>query len=562
MKKKSITLFCFLCIIFFSIGHTYTLHNIELRESYAQYIKRARSTTPSYEDLKLSGDFYYYLQNEDSATYFYQKSVDKAIEIKDSAKISTSYLLLAKYYTTYGNSFKKAFKYIDTAENFNYKAPEVLYLYCYVKSIALMRIGIYDKALSIILSHKIKGNESSYPSEHVSLYYRVSSVIYDRINDEYNANKWYKKSFIYDSLQYAQKPSFVNCLNLSYSTFNFSIGYLNSNQAKASYYLNKSIVFSKKSRNKKIEEKALITLAKCLHEQADTLTSFKILDSLDYENMFIVNKFYWWKSKLNIGYHKSLNKKKLSQLLEEGMSAKCFDRVDHLTNMTFDLFKKNDSTFAMNLLRMNKTASDSLAVSDIRQNALRIEMLKNIEESEEKQAFLLHQMEKEKKQKYNWLLIFFLSLIIVAFILFTLRNKLKQSNKTLHKEQSTTIRLKKDNELLKETVRVTALTQEEIEYRIENLKANLKQHADWAKFLVEFESLFPNLLKKITQKSSVKLTTNELRLLCLIKLNLTNKEAAEYLFISYEGAKKARLRLAKKFNLKTGKELAQFIQNV
>lgn len=52
-------------------------------------------------------------------------------------------------------------------------------------------------------------------------------------------------------------------------------------------------------------------------------------------------------------------------------------------------------------------------------------------------------------------------------------------------------------------------------------------------------------------RSYPEVSNNDLRLMSLLKLNLSSKEIANILNISVEGVKKARYRLRKKLNLNT-----------
>jgi len=52
-------------------------------------------------------------------------------------------------------------------------------------------------------------------------------------------------------------------------------------------------------------------------------------------------------------------------------------------------------------------------------------------------------------------------------------------------------------------------------------------------------------------RSYPEVSNNDLRLMSLLKMNLSSKEIANILNISVEGVKKARYRLRKKLNLNT-----------
>ena len=55
------------------------------------------------------------------------------------------------------------------------------------------------------------------------------------------------------------------------------------------------------------------------------------------------------------------------------------------------------------------------------------------------------------------------------------------------------------------------------------------------------------------------ITTSELNLCALIKLNVPNKEIAQLMGIGYDSARKAQQRLAKKINIPSNQILRDFI---
>ena len=77
---------------------------------------------------------------------------------------------------------------------------------------------------------------------------------------------------------------------------------------------------------------------------------------------------------------------------------------------------------------------------------------------------------------------------------------------------------------------------------------------EWDQFSKEFSSVHEGFIQKITQTFGT-FSQSEMRLISLLKMNLTSKEIANILRISDEGIKKARYRLRKKMGLETGDDL-------
>ena len=80
---------------------------------------------------------------------------------------------------------------------------------------------------------------------------------------------------------------------------------------------------------------------------------------------------------------------------------------------------------------------------------------------------------------------------------------------------------------------------------------------DWDKFMHIFEDVHPDFTKDLQSKFD-KITTNDVRLAALMRMNFSNKEIASILHISADGLKKARYRLRKKMKLPSDENMQEF----
>ena len=93
-----------------------------------------------------------------------------------------------------------------------------------------------------------------------------------------------------------------------------------------------------------------------------------------------------------------------------------------------------------------------------------------------------------------------------------------------------------------------------------NIEFNLKSEKDWEVFKLYFEQLNKDFFSRLmTQYPD--LTTGDLRLTALLKLNLNTKEIAAILNLSPDSVKNARYRLRKKFGLHQEDELFEFVSH-
>jgi tetratricopeptide (TPR) repeat protein/DNA-binding CsgD family transcriptional regulator len=89
------------------------------------------------------------------------------------------------------------------------------------------------------------------------------------------------------------------------------------------------------------------------------------------------------------------------------------------------------------------------------------------------------------------------------------------------------------------------------------IKRDIEGDAQWEQFAQEFTSIHQGFLSRLAEKYGV-FSKSEVRLISLLKMNMTSKEIADIMGISDSGVKKARYRLRKKMNLEDS-ELQGFL---
>jgi len=93
---------------------------------------------------------------------------------------------------------------------------------------------------------------------------------------------------------------------------------------------------------------------------------------------------------------------------------------------------------------------------------------------------------------------------------------------------------------------------------IRSINFDLQDDNNWENFSRYFEEVHKDFNSNVKTKYP-DVTSNELRLLALLKMNLSSKEIANILNISAEGIKKARYRLRKKLDLSTEDSLQDLV---
>jgi len=217
----------------------------------------------------------------------------------------------------------------------------------------------------------------------------------------------------------------------------------------------------------------------------------------------------------------------------------------------------------------------------------------------------------EKESKYNYIirvaLVIFMLLIVVSAFLIMSRQRLKirknnqiiEQNKKLYEQEQALIKAELQNTLLKEKqleseiqVKTQELTSSALHLirknkLLEDLKIDLEvinkngkedprkhvkslikkvdysiiQDHEWDDFRKSFEQVHDGFMQGL-RKHCTDLSSTELRLCALIKLNISSKDIAVMMGITQDSLRVARYRLRKKLMLNHGDSLTVFIQNL
>lgn len=203
-----------------------------------------------------------------------------------------------------------------------------------------------------------------------------------------------------------------------------------------------------------------------------------------------------------------------------------------------------------------------------------VKKLQEIHETEKKEAQIALLEEKETNSRLQKGLLG-AGLLAVLGILGTLWVRFRESKKRtalerqkfdaeLHhknKELTThTLHLAKKNEILAELKDKVEQLQGGCDTRaiINKINFDLKDEENWSTFVQYFEQVHTDFSKTVQEKYPG-VTPNELRLMALLKMNLTSKEIANMLNISAEGVKKARQRLRKKLEIQPNESLEALV---
>lgn len=258
---------------------------------------------------------------------------------------------------------------------------------------------------------------------------------------------------------------------------------------------------------------------------------------------------------------------------------------DQILNILIDAeMKAGNYEQAMGYQRDLMAVKDSIVNEETAKKIVELEVRYRVNEKE--QAITALESEQEKQAIIQVALIVGLILIATLGILIyrsqrlrIQRSKVELENNKLKQEQLKNEMEFKNKQLTTQSLSMVQKNEMMMELRekVEGLKKSmsakdlhdlshlvdysLSLDEDWKQFQMHFEdahSKFYHLLKERFPD----LTSNELRLAALVKLNLSIKEMAALMSISPDSVKTARYRLRKKLELNTEDNLTDFMLNM
>jgi len=479
----------------------------------------------------------------DKAIKVYTECIENRKEVGDSMKLAGTYISRAKSYENKGNH-QIAYSDIIEALKIYDKIDQPLW-----QADALYQLGVlegifknYDKAIE----HSIKAfniYEQYNDKKFMGTSANGIGVYYMHLKDYENAKIFLKKSI-------------KLCKEVQLRTFegsakkNLGLVYVKQKQYNLGIkYLQEALTIHREEQRELLLLETLVSLGYSHNEINKPLEALKYLNEAD---------------KLQKSKALSGNPAKIY----EGKS-KAFETLRNYKQSleAYKLFKvRNDSVFNS-------------------EKSKQIEELKTIYETEKKEQQIVLQKNEiellEQKGKISNLqktLLgggMLLSLGIVSFGFYGFKQKIKRNKLekekvdvelAFKKKELTThaLHLAKKNETLEslkqkaEELKSSDTIQNGYQQLISTINFDLQDDNNWENFSKYFQEVHKDFNSNVKQKFP-EVTSNELRLMSLLKMNLSSKEIANILNISQEGIKKARYRLRKKLNITTEDSLQDLV---
>ncbi|MDN3677380.1 hypothetical protein QWY90_08625 [Flavobacterium paronense] len=515
--------------------------------------------SPSENPLMKKGWAALVKDNENEAFQYFWEAHEKAKKDKKTAENAESLLYLG--ICSYGASLEKGLQFVTQSLN-EYKLLEKTnpkkaligrYKCLQLISTIYVRQKKYDDAMRLSQEVVAELKNKNDTSGTLGLAYNSLGSLHELKNEKTEAERYYILAL----------KEFETGKNIAYlPTAYCRLGEIAKKKGLNKFSLNyfqKALSLAETSQNKQALVNALVSLGKWYMTFEN--------DLLQAENFF--NK---------------------ARVIAEPISDKTFEikTIEALIEL-----KKKEGNFK----EVSQLQNEVIGIKDGFYSFEREQIIKSLEVqfdvSEKNRKLQLVSAEREVAKLTNYLLISLLGLLIVVFtIVYFFLKRINKRDKQLLKTKEELVNIMENQKLLKEqqfqndiefkesqlsaiTIQMleknelldeikTMLNQKELtsEKEIKKLVSKYTiQDNNWKDFDNYFESVNKNFYTRLKQKYP-DISSNDLKICALIKLNLSIKEMASILNISPDSVKTARHRLRKKLQLNTEENLTDFILSV
>ncbi|GEM_PF-4440589 len=502
-----------------------------------------------------------YQNRIDKALDYLSISSQLAIQLADSALISTNYSLKSNVYNQILNEPDKAFIYMDSAEMYYTKDQIKQQVFGKnVKGSIFVNISAYDLALQEYYAGLDLAKSDS--SLSASLYNNIGTVLKD-IGDYKSARENYQKSIDYAG----GDPRHIGIANV-----NLSIVYrMEEKPEKALEHAKTAIELLEKKSLAGDVFQVKLTACQILTDLNRISEAHEMFESIDTNSINLQERLQWYSVGTIIEYS-GFNYPELDRQFRANESVISDQVKIELTQMLYDYFKvQNNTSKALYYKEIYADLKDAslakekiIATQRIAVNRIVREKNEAIQAEEQRNVQLSHDLILEEERSVRWRYIYGFSGLFLLIGLYVLYYRNKNNKEKLVARQNELNKEKQQRTMLlsrlAEAKTAIAANEEELKSlrtegekqdSAEALMENLNDR-NWPNFLTEFELVYPSFFVRLEAITTGSLSKNERRLCCLIKLNLSNKEIAEYVFVSPESVKKAKNRLFKKITVNQG----------
>ena len=217
--------------------------------------------------------------------------------------------------------------------------------------------------------------------------------------------------------------------------------------------------------------------------------------------------------------------------------------------------------FALLYFDSAKLATDSITNMRGRMTVLKTDGIFKLQQSEIQKLQLKNDLFYSRIRQVFMLVLFIILSISSAFGFVQYRTKIKSSQTRLQLEKE-----KVEEDLSSARAELALYVKELLANAPNEHEVNWKERSiitpeHWQEFIILFDKSCPGYYKRLTAKIE-NLTEAELRLLCLLKLNLSDVEMSNILGVNKNTIQQTRSRLKKKISITTNEQLSALVQSI
>ncbi|MFP2996644.1 tetratricopeptide repeat protein [Spongiivirga sp. MCCC 1A20706] len=555
-------------------------------DQFLAYLKKSLEISEKTKDYLNQGNAYSYITayynikgKLDSARYSVNESIKYYALAKDTLRIMKQKINVA-YFDYYSGKREKAIKLLDSIEPvfMKYKDEANLANVYTIKYLYYEAMG-YDNIALELIQKALKIYKKVEDKARIAQSLTMIAKIYKEQKKYHEALESYKESLevckeTNNKTLEAQTQKFMGDIYTSLQDFDKARDHL-----MESLKLSKELNFTFNTAN----TISLLGVLEAKQENYDEAISFyneslAIAKSMNNTDQLAVNH-----RNLGVAYNKQKKYKKALYHLDKAITisknSKSFDLlIGSYHEKSYSQENLGDYKQALSSLHDNVKLYDSIFTV---KNQQKVEELTIIYETEKKEQQITQQqteislLEEQKKvdslQKTMLGGGLALSILLIGFGIYGFherirRNKIEkekiESDLEFKTKELTThaLHLAKKNEVLNDlkekakVLKADADADPGYQMLIQTINFDLQDDNNWENFSKYFEEVHKDFNANAQEKYP-SITSNDLRLMALLKMNLSSKEIANILNISSDGIKKARQRLRKKMGIDSNESL-------
>ncbi|WP_420322099.1 tetratricopeptide repeat protein [Flagellimonas sp.] len=577
-----------------------TLEELFLEEFYTDPVKAKKYIDQSlvlskklgfadgegFANYYLGAGYYQTIGNNDSARYYINEalSIFKRINHEEYIVKMTNALGVVEY--TSGN-YQKAIEYYNVGIDYSrkYKHWDNLANRLGNKSLAYIKKGDYNLGVKYSIESLKLFDSLSSKSNTLQLKIHTATAAV-RVGYAEMGLKNYKKALEYFNRALIIYDGIDDVIHMGHTYSDIGNVHLELGEYDAAIenYL-KTLDIAKEKEVPIMKGYVLVNLGKAYKKKGDTEKALSIL-----KEGLPINKQFGTKDDLALNFkqlgHTYMKKGDLDQaLLFFNKSITLADSINAAEILSEASLNRAEAYVGLGqyqnaYLDQKKHQFISDSIFNVKKSQ-QIEELRTIYDTEKKEQQIALQEKEitvlEQQAEISTLQKILLAGLLVLSLIgfYGIRQKLKRNKLekekvdaelAFKKKELTThaLHLAKKNEVLEglkqkaEELKASEESQKGYQQLIRTINFDLQDDNNWENFSRYFEEVHKDFNSNVKSKYP-QVTSNELRLLALLKMNLSSKEIANILNISPEGIKKARYRLRKKLDITTEDSLQDLV---